>query len=119
MPQADYYERQEARRERYELRAERARQESDAAARQAEKMASIIPMGQPILVGHHSEGRDRRYRARIGQTMDKAISLDKKAAYYEEKAECVGQERHFFRMPRTPWNGLKRSWRKGKESMHG
>ena len=48
-------------------------------------------MGQPILVGHHSEGRDRRYRARIGQTMDKAISLDKKAAYYEEKAECVGQ----------------------------
>lgn len=91
MPQADYYERQEARRERYELRAERARQESDAAARQAEKMASIIPMGQPILVGHHSEGRDRRYRARIGQTMDKAISLDKKAAYYEEKAECVGQ----------------------------
>ena len=59
MPQ-DYYERQEARRERYELRAERARQESDAAARQAEKMASIIPMGQPILVGHHSEGRDHR-----------------------------------------------------------
>lgn len=53
----DYYERQEARRERYELRAERARQESDAAARQAEKIASIIPMGQPILVGHHSEGR--------------------------------------------------------------
>ena len=90
MPQ-DYYERQEARRERYELRAERARQESNAATRQAEKMASIIPMGQPILVGHHSEGRDRRYRARIGQTMDKAISLDKKAAYYEEKAESVGQ----------------------------
>ena len=53
MPQADYYERQEARRERYELRAERARQESDAAARQAEKMASIIPRGQPILLGHH------------------------------------------------------------------
>lgn len=53
----DYYERQEARRERYELRAERARQESDAAARQAEKIASIIPMGQPILVGHHSEER--------------------------------------------------------------
>ena len=75
MPQ-DYYERQEARRERYELRAERARQESNAATRQAEKMASIIPMGQPILVGHHS---------------DKAISLDKKAAYYEEKAESVGQ----------------------------
>lgn len=89
MPQ-DYYEQQEARRERYKLRAERARQESNAATRQAEKMASIIPMGQPILVGHHSEGRDRRYRARIGQTMDKAISLDKKAAYYEEKAEKVG-----------------------------
>lgn len=90
MPQADYYERQEARRTRYELRAEKARQESDAAVRQAEKMASIIPMGQPILIGHHSEKRDRRYRERIGQTMDKAISLTQKAAYYEEKAETVG-----------------------------
>jgi hypothetical protein len=29
------------------------------------KMASIIPMGQPILVGQHSEKNDRSYRDKI------------------------------------------------------
>ena len=36
-------------------------------------MASVIPFGQPILVGHHSERRDRSYRDRIRSTEDRAV----------------------------------------------
>lgn len=52
-------------------------------------MASAIPMGQPILIGHHSEKKDRNYRSRIGNKFQQAgIKLDK-AAYYEEKAKAI------------------------------
>jgi hypothetical protein len=86
-----YEERQEARRARYEERAERAREEASAKAKRATTMADCIPYGQPILVGHHSEGRDRRFRARIGQVMTQAVEAEKKADYYDQKAEGVGK----------------------------
>ena len=38
----------------------------------AHTMADGIPFGQPILVGHHSEQRDRNYRERIRNHFDKA-----------------------------------------------
>jgi DNA repair ATPase RecN len=53
-------------------------------------MASVIPFGQPILIGHHSEKRDRNYRARITSNMNKSCELQKKADYYESKAAGVG-----------------------------
>lgn len=55
----------------------------------ASKMAAIIPMGQPILIGHHSEKRDRRYRERIGDNMRKGIEHEKKAEYYRDKASSA------------------------------
>ena len=46
----------------------------------------FIPMGQPILVGHHSEGRHRRDLNRIDSNMRKSIEAEEKANYYKEKA---------------------------------
>jgi hypothetical protein len=46
-----------------------------------------IPLGQPILVGHHSEGRHRRAIERYDNQMRKNIEDAEKAKYYEEKAE--------------------------------
>lgn len=86
-----YQERQEARKARYEELAHKAKSESAAASDQARRMASVIPFGQPILVGHHSEGRDRRYRARIWAKQDQACQLAAKASYYEQKAASVGK----------------------------
>lgn len=43
-------------------------------------------MGQPILVGHHSERRHRRDIKRIDQAMGKAVEEQKKAEYYAGKA---------------------------------
>lgn len=53
-------------------------------------MAEVIPFGQPILVGHHSEGRDRRYRGRIHDKFGKSFALQDKAKHYEQKAASVG-----------------------------
>ena len=79
-----------AKRERYEERASKAQDESRAIYSRARKMAEVIPFGQPILVGHHSEGRDRNYRNRIHNTFGKAFAAQDKAEHYAQKAATVG-----------------------------
>ena len=85
-----YQDRINAKKERYEEKANELRRQSNSLAREARGMASNIPFGQPILVGHHSEKRDRNYRARIGKKMDAAVNAQQKADYYAEKAKSVG-----------------------------
>lgn len=86
----EYEARQEARRQRLEQRADKAEQESQRTWEEAREMASRIPMGQPILVGHHSEKADRRYRERIDNKHRKSIEQGKKAQHYRERAASVG-----------------------------
>lgn len=85
-----YEAKQEAKRARLEARAERAKATGHALHDRAHKMAEAIPFGQPILVGHHSEKRDRNYRDRIHNTFGKAFSELDKAKHYESKAAAVG-----------------------------
>lgn len=85
-----YEEKMEAKREYYENKAEKLRGEAKNLHARAHAMAAVIPFGQPILVGHHSEKRDRRYRAHIHDTFGKAFTTMDKADYYEQKAACVG-----------------------------
>jgi Domain of unknown function (DUF3560) len=59
-------------------------------------MARCIPMGQPILVGHHSEQRDRRFRRRLWDLMGKSVAANDKAKYYEEKAEAIETNQSIF-----------------------
>ena len=86
-----YEAKQEARRERYQDRAAKAEQTSQSAFKQAHAISDMIPFGQPILVGHHSEGRHRRDLKRIDNAMRKSIEADDKAEYYQRKAEGVGR----------------------------
>ena len=59
---SDYELKRTLRLERLRARATRLASESEGARARASQMASIIPFGQPILVGHYSEKRDRNYR---------------------------------------------------------
>jgi hypothetical protein len=86
----DYQEQQEARKDRMLERADKASADFQATYNRAKDMASVIPFGQPILVGHHSEKRDRRYRDKIHNTFGKAFELDSKADHYRQKAATVG-----------------------------
>lgn len=51
----------------------------------------LPPGGEPIKIGHHSEGRHRRAIARSDQNMRAAIEEDKKADYWRSRAR--GAER--------------------------
>lgn len=86
-----YEKKQAARKANYEARAEQARQQSNSAYEHAKSMAQVIPFGQPILVGHHSEGADRRYRARIRRGFEKSFELQRRAEHYADKAAAVGK----------------------------
>ncbi|ACH83540.1 DUF3560 domain-containing protein [Acidithiobacillus sp. 'AMD consortium'] len=89
-PRKNAYEQKiEARKERYLALSEKTRARAKARMEQARRMADAIPFGQPILVGHHSEKRDRKFRERIHQNFGKGFDLLEKAAYYERRAKGV------------------------------
>jgi len=81
------------RRERLERKLEKRREWADKAEVKSERhfktghdMFSVIPMGQPILVGHHSEKRDRNYRGRAAGHLDKGVEFAHLAEHHEAKA---------------------------------
>lgn len=80
-------EKAEARIERAEKGVQKAKQRSSELYSQAKDMASFIPFGQPILIGHHSEKRDRNYRSKIENKFNKAFEELDKADYYAHKVE--------------------------------
>ena len=82
----DYQERKEARIDRMEERAAHAQAESTAASHAAHEIMRLIPPGQPILVGHHSERHHRRDLDKIDRNMRKSIEAGEKAAYYASRA---------------------------------
>lgn len=86
-----YASKLEDRKSRYLKRADMLDREAAALEQDANKKASVIPHGQPILIGHHSEGKDRRYRDRINKQYQQARELRGKAEYYREKAAAAGK----------------------------
>lgn len=83
-------------RERRERRAERRRQWAASRTRAAEssmasatRLADQIPLGQPILVGHHSEAHARRDRDRIDNGIRNSIEHEKMAQRHLESATTI------------------------------
>lgn len=91
MARSDYHERQDARRERLERAAERARSASDAAYAAADEIAKRRPLGQPILVGHHSERGARADQRRIERNMDRSVAELRRSQELDRRAEAVGK----------------------------
>lgn len=82
-------EKAEARADRMSERADKAEQRSTSAYQRAKQIGDFIPFGQPILVGHHSEGRHRRDIAKIDSAMRKSCEESDKAEYYQDKAKAA------------------------------
>lgn len=85
----DFEQRRQKRIDNAENRAAKNASESNRLWEKANGMADVIPMGQPILVGHHSEKSDRRYRAKIDNTRRQSIEAMEKVEYYQSKAESI------------------------------
>lgn len=69
---------------------------SNARHRAREQIQNMIPLGQPILVGHHSEGRHRADIRRIDRHMAKAVEHADKARYYRARAASIQSNRTIF-----------------------
>jgi hypothetical protein len=82
-------ERREAKAERLREWAAKREQSGTAALEQGRQMYDAIPFGQPILVGHHSEGRDRRYRDRAWNTLGRGVEDHRKAASMASRADNI------------------------------
>lgn len=84
-----YAERAEARRQRLEERAQRAAGEAATHDRRFRQVADMIPLGQPILVGHHSERRHRRDLERMDRSMREAARLRDLSRRLRERAAAI------------------------------
>lgn len=83
-------------RERRQRRVERLRGWAESRERRAAEsfgkaagIADQIPFGQPILVGHHSEGRHRRDVARIDSGMRAGVESARIAERHAERADNI------------------------------
>ncbi len=85
-----YEWKQQARKERLERAADRARSDSDRSLAAAHKAVAGIPFGQPILVGRHSERRHRRALQRCDDRMRQGFARLKEAEDYAYRAAAVG-----------------------------
>lgn len=81
--------REAARAEVMSERAGRRHREADSRAAAADALSEGIPMGQPILVGHHSQRRHERTLERIHSHTAASVDLERKARHAEARAETA------------------------------
>lgn len=87
-----YRERREARTDRLRDWAASREAKAGAAFDKAREVGDAIPMGQPILVGHHSERRHRRDVERIESSMSKGVEHSRKAESMASRADGIDRQ---------------------------
>ncbi len=84
-----FEEKKAARVQRMQGRSAKLRAEAEAVYAKARAIGDHIPMGQPILVGHHSERRHRRDLKRIDGAYSKAAKLSREAETLAPRARSA------------------------------
>jgi len=79
-------DRAEERAERFEVYQEKRAGEAERAHDAVSQIVKHIPLGQPILIGHHSECRARKDAERIENGMRKAVKLWETSTYWKSRA---------------------------------
>ncbi len=79
-------ERSEERADRFVDYSDKRQADANAAHKSVSAITSGIPLGQPILVGHHSERHARNDAARIESGMRKAVQCWETAGYWKQRA---------------------------------
>lgn len=85
----NYHERRENRINYAENQAVKNIQRSTELCNRSIDMLRQVPPGQPVLIGHHSEGSHRRLLDRSWNIMGASVQADKTAKYYNEKAFSI------------------------------
>ncbi|MEV6840809.1 DUF3560 domain-containing protein [Streptomyces sp. NPDC051133] len=89
----------EQRADRFTDRAGRAAASSQSARDASDRIGERFWMGQPILVGHHSEGRARRDQERMHNAMRKSIAEGERAGYWASRAAAADAYEQYRKNP--------------------
>lgn len=78
--------RAEERAERFDEYSHKRANDAEQAKNQVKAISEHIPLGQPILIGHHSERHARRDAERIESGMRKAVKMWRTSQYWQDRA---------------------------------
>lgn len=81
---------------------------AEAADERAHELAHQVPLGQPILVGHHSEGKMRCHYERVASRQDKAVKLYREATTAAEEAASAAKTTGARYSPVTVGNRIEK-----------
>lgn len=93
--------------ERLEGLAHKRYDQANAFARRADELSQAFYMGQPILVGHHSERKARKMQERMHAASDAAVKAEKAANYWLYRATGVEWYANMKNDPKTRANRIK------------
>jgi len=101
-------ERAEERAERFEDYSEKRMEDAELARRAVGAIADNIPLGQPILVGHHSEKHARKDAERIENGMRKAVKMWETSKYWTQRAAGAIHAAKYKELPSVRARRIKR-----------
>jgi len=93
--------------ERFEELAHKRHAQANAFSRRADELSQAFYMGQPILVGHHSERGARKTQERMHSASTAAVKAGKTATYWLGRASDVEHFANRKNDPRTRANRIK------------
>ncbi|WP_313026831.1 DUF3560 domain-containing protein [Brucella sp.] len=100
-------ERAEIKAERLEELAQKRNREAASMSRYADELSQAFYMGQPILIGHHSERKARKTQERMHAAQGKSVKAEKAANYWLYRATGVECFANMKNDPRTRANRIK------------
>lgn len=102
-------ERAEERAARYqEYSGKRSAEAADAAAGVQDMTEALPPLGQPIMVGHHSERHASKVAKRIENGLKKAINLWDTAEYWQNRARASLAHAKYLEKPAVRYRRIKK-----------
>lgn len=101
-------ERAEDRADRFDGYSERRAKEAQQQHNAVDRLVEHIPLGQPILIGHHSERAARRDAERIQNGMRKAVQLWDRSTYWTERAERAIKHAKYKELPAVRARRIKK-----------
>jgi phospholipid N-methyltransferase len=100
-------DRAEQRAERFETYSEHRANDADRASKTVEAITEHIPLGQPILIGHHSERHARKDAQRIEKGMERAVKMWEQSKYWESRAKGAIRAAKYKELPRVRARRIK------------
>jgi len=104
--ETDRTHRQRERADRLAQRADRAQQLADHADARADELTGRLPLGQPILAGHHSEPAMRRHAARLRAATERAVTTQTAADQARAAADSAAADDGARHDPETVANRI-------------